>query len=194
MQSLDSRGNRMRKRIVLCMGLLVLVSAMAGCGTMGMASFKMAFGNYEDAIELYEAYLEENPDSVKARNGLGFAYMKTGEIDKSITLFKEALRMEPDNSFSALRLGQAYVNVGRIDAAIQSWSGFTFLHRETVEEEVHRLLRVLTMYQGGTPPDPPLLRTYSLDASKLKALGKTDLANLINVSLKRVLDDRTCFT
>jgi len=184
----------MRKRIILCMGLLVLVSTMSGCGTLGMAGFKMAFGNYEDAIDLYDAYLQENPDSVKARNGLGFAYMKTGEIDKSITLFQEALHMEPDNSFSALRLGQAYVNVGRIDAAIHAWSGFTFLDRENVQEEVHRLLRILTMYQGETPPDPSLLRTYSLDASKLKALGKTDLANLVNVSLKRVLDDRTCFT
>lgn len=184
----------MMKRMLVCMALVALAATVTGCGTLGMAGFKMAFGNYEQAIELYQAYLEENPDSVKARNGLGFAYMKTGRIDPSIALFQEALRMEPDNSFSALRLGQAYVNVGRIDSAIQVWTGFSFQDRENVEEEVHRLRRLLAMYQGGTPPDRPLLRTYSLDAEKLKALGKMDLANLVNVSLRRVINDRTCFT
>jgi tetratricopeptide (TPR) repeat protein len=176
------------------MVLCVLAAVISGCGTLGMAGFKMTFGNYDGAIELYQAYLEENPDSVKARNGLGFAYLKTGEIDKSIALFEEALRMEPDNSFSALRLGQAYVNVGRIDSAIDVWSGFSFQYRERVEEEVHRLRRIMMMYLGEAPPDTPLLRTYRLDAVKLKVLGKTDLANIVNVSLQRVINDRSCYT
>lgn len=184
----------MGKRIFMAMGWLALVAVMGGCGTLGMAGFKMTFGNYDQAIELYQDYLEENPDSVKARNGLGFAYLQTGEIDRSIALFEEALRMEPDNSFSSLRLGQAYVNVGRIDSAIDAWTGFSFQSRENVEEEVHRLRRILMMHQGSLPLDPPLLRSYSLDADHLETLGKIDFANLVNYSIQRVLDDRSCFT
>ena len=70
---------------------IVFVFALAvlfGCTPYMKGSRQLDREDYEAAIASFEQELARNPDNWRARQQLGFAYLKTGRLDQSISEFK----------------------------------------------------------------------------------------------------------
>ena len=73
-------------------------------------------GEYNRAIDMYEAALALNPLAVKARNNLGSAYLQLTMDDRAAAAFEEALRL--DDSY-----GLAYYNLACVQARAGNANG-----------------------------------------------------------------------
>ena len=54
-------------------------------------------GQLQSAIQLWEKFLAERPQSFEALNNLGMAYYSNDQLDYSIQTFESALEIEPSN-------------------------------------------------------------------------------------------------
>jgi Flp pilus assembly protein TadD len=76
-----------------------------------------AEGRYTNAIELYQQVLRRDPENVRARNNLGFAYDCRGEFDLAINEYVQALELEPRNVQVYCNLGAVYGERGWYEKA-----------------------------------------------------------------------------
>lgn len=83
----------MKKRLQSIVLILVLVCLMAGCGNrsykQGMEELEK--GNYKEAAELLEKYVEKNEEAADAYRGLGMAYWEQEDYEKALDAFKNAV-------------------------------------------------------------------------------------------------------
>ncbi len=100
---------------IVCMGLIFL----AGCSVLTKANVKLSQKQYEDAILLYEEYLEKHPDAVEARSGLGVAYFKIGFLDEAIAAFEAVPETKPGEPDATLYKGLAYLKKSEADRGIK---------------------------------------------------------------------------
>ncbi|MCK5405051.1 MAG: tetratricopeptide repeat protein, partial [Desulfobulbaceae bacterium] len=150
---------------------LLLVSALlfslAGCGSYMKAEMKFSQNSYGDAIPLYKEYLAESPDNSNARSRLGFSYLKTNQIDNAISEFIHVLEKEPDEPFATLYLGMAYMNNQEFQKAIATWKGYTDIKQPLVEDEINRLLTILTIAESQKAAQKALAEEKSLQTSRV---------------------------
>ena len=76
---------------------------------------------YASPLALYEATLENNPDSWLAHNNLGFELTRAGLREAAMHHFREALRLKPDYVQALDNLGVEMANSSRGDEAIQHY-------------------------------------------------------------------------
>jgi tetratricopeptide (TPR) repeat protein len=103
---------------------------------------------YNEAIPVFEKYLDEHPDSIEARSRLGFAYLKTGRLDEAISTFREVIKVRSGEPYSVLYLGTAYLNKGEIGRAIETWREYRDEKRPLVEAEIKRQLTLLQISES----------------------------------------------
>jgi protein O-mannosyl-transferase len=70
-------------------------------------------------ISLWEDVVKKSPESVRARNNLGNAYMSRGATDNAIEQYAAALKLNPDFSVTHNNICNAYMSKGLLDKAIE---------------------------------------------------------------------------
>ena len=65
-------------------------------------------GNYSDARELLERFLELEPDNSDAWNNIGSLYEETGDIEKALHAWKQSLDLNPFQKEAHLNLVRTY--------------------------------------------------------------------------------------
>ena len=131
------------KLLQMLLGLLCLT--LVGCLGSMKADMKLAQEDWQGAIGLYKEVLVESPDSIHALSRLGFCYLKTNQLDMSIDTFKQVLAKEPGESYSVLYLGLAYLNKEQFHKTLEVWQGYNNKDKPLVEEEINRLMPIVTM-------------------------------------------------
>jgi len=116
-----------RHLLVLCCVLL------AGCATTQRRGERALYeGQYNEAIQLFQATLAEHPDRLDARLGLGIALYKAGALPDAAVTLDEVLARAPAQ-------GAALLYRGLI--AIQQRDDATAIDRLTRFSEVARIPR-----------------------------------------------------
>jgi tetratricopeptide (TPR) repeat protein len=65
--------------------------------------------SYDEAIDSFQSFLEENPENIEAIIYLGMAYRSAGEYDQAIEKYKRALELDPDRKSVFQLLGVAFL-------------------------------------------------------------------------------------
>ncbi|MGI5816764.1 MAG: tetratricopeptide repeat protein [Armatimonadota bacterium] len=74
-------------------------------------------GQYDEAIELYQQVLEEDPEHAEALWGVGLSLMNSGDFDEALAKICQAAEIEPDNQLYLLDAGKHYTMLGMYDEA-----------------------------------------------------------------------------
>jgi protein O-mannosyl-transferase len=74
---------------------------------------------YSDALTLYQATLNKNPDSWMARDNLGNALLAAGRTKQAIEQYEQALGLNQDDAATHSNLGNALLKTGRTREAIE---------------------------------------------------------------------------
>ncbi len=74
-------------------------------------------GNIENAIRVYQLWIDTYPHDTIPVNNLGVAYQFIGQWDKALRLGLEAVRLGPDESIHYSQVCISYVALGRFDEA-----------------------------------------------------------------------------
>jgi tetratricopeptide (TPR) repeat protein len=124
---------------IFVFGLVLLF----GCTPYMKGSMQLDYENYEAAIESFQEELAQNPDNWKARQRLGFAYMKTGQLDQAISEFNAVLGQKPGDPFSTYYLGLAYLQNGERGKAIEVLKSYQNKQEPLVAETIKKQLTLL---------------------------------------------------
>lgn len=79
-------------------------------------------GNYEEAVNIFNSILTENPKSCGALLGRGTAYAFMRKLQKAITDFSKAIEVDPKTTEAWKRRGQARAASGEIAQALEDLS------------------------------------------------------------------------
>jgi tetratricopeptide (TPR) repeat protein len=163
----------MKKKIIYPQIIFVVALAVLfGCTPYMKGSRQLDRENYEAAIESFEEELARNPDNWRARQRLGFAYLKTGRLDRSISEFKTVAGQQPAayppatafsfaprqtkdvpgqnprDPFSTYYLGLAYLQNGQGDQAIETWRSYRNRKEPLVEKEIKKQLTLVEISES----------------------------------------------
>jgi tetratricopeptide (TPR) repeat protein len=70
-------------------------------------------GQYQQAIESYQAAIKLNSTLSKPHNNLGLAYAASNRLADALAEFQQAVKLKPDYAEAHYNLGVAYVQLGR---------------------------------------------------------------------------------
>jgi serine/threonine protein kinase/Flp pilus assembly protein TadD len=92
-------------------------------------------GQWEQAIQALELYVQTYPSDASPRVNLSVAYQTLGDFDKGLTNTLEAIRLEPDSWYGYVNAGYCYTALGRFDEAkavintgLQKTNGAVVMH------------------------------------------------------------------
>ena len=74
--------------------------------------------NPDEAIQLFEKEVTENPNNENAWNGLGQAYFNKQDFDKSLSAFSSALELNPGSQVANSYTSLVLLNQNRLDEAL----------------------------------------------------------------------------
>ncbi len=78
-------------------------------------------GDYDRAIQDFDAALRLNPKSADALHNRGLTYARKGEYDRAIQDYDQAIRLNPNDAQAFNNRGNVYVTKGQYDRAIQDY-------------------------------------------------------------------------
>jgi tetratricopeptide (TPR) repeat protein len=108
--------------------------AVAGvCALMFLTLRQSAL--YRDAMTLYQATLEKNPDCDMAQYNYANALSKTNRLEEALDHYKQALKLKPDFIMVYYNLGNTLLQMGRPQEAVEHFQ--EFLRRKPRQAEVH---------------------------------------------------------
>ena len=84
-----------------------------------LAASRVALGQPEAAIAIYDAVLADNPLFHHAYNNRGYAWVLVGDFAKAEGDFEKALSLDPDTKQALANLASLYFNTGRASAALE---------------------------------------------------------------------------
>jgi len=92
-------------------------------------------GQWEQAIQALELYIQTYPNDASPRVNLSVAYQILGDFDKGLTNSLEAIRLEPDSWYGYVNAAYCYAALGRFDEAkavinpgLQKTNGAVVMH------------------------------------------------------------------
>jgi serine/threonine protein kinase/tetratricopeptide (TPR) repeat protein len=92
-------------------------------------------GQWEQAIQALELYIQTYPNDFSPRVNLSVAYQTLGDFDKGLSNSLEAIRLEPDSWYGYVNAGYCYTALGRFDEAkalmntgLQKTNGAVVMH------------------------------------------------------------------
>lgn len=90
-------------------------ATVAGYVSRGNALYRQ--GEYQGAIDMYQAALTLNPVDVKARNNLGSAYLQLAMDDRATAAFQEVLRLDSSYSLAYYNLACVQARAGNVQSS-----------------------------------------------------------------------------
>ena len=113
------------RRFIICNLLLVICHLAFAQSDFELANAAYADGRYEEAVSLYQAMIDEQPDAVLYYN-LGNARFKQGELAQAILNYERALRLKPNYKDAQYNLAFAQSkitdNIVEHDFFLSSWT------------------------------------------------------------------------
>jgi tetratricopeptide (TPR) repeat protein len=76
-------------------------------------------GNYKGALQLYQQFLQNNPDNFLVYKDIGLSLEKLGEYDKALESFQKYLEKRPNDSRVLYEIGQIYIVKNQMDKALE---------------------------------------------------------------------------
>ena len=143
---------------------IIALVVLSGCTSYMKGTMDLERDNYEAAIESFQQELSKNPNNWRARQQLGFAYLKTGQNDKAISELQYVLGQEPADitalsyapqdverglgqqpgaPYANYYLGLAYLRNGQRGEAVETWRSYQNPREPMVEAEIKRQLTVV---------------------------------------------------
>ncbi len=74
-------------------------------------------GDWQRAIDNFQAALRAEPDNAAFHSGLAYAYLRRGSDELAFRHFREALRIDPGLASAHEGIGQAYLAAGDVAKA-----------------------------------------------------------------------------
>ena len=162
------KGDAMFARLKSLLSVVLCSVLIAGCSSISMEGKKfLRQGQYDEAISLYAQHLQTNPGDIAIREQLGYAYLKKGEYTKAIAELKNVLDRKPESPFGILYLGLAYLKNNQLEEGVAVWNSFKGVGQPKIEEEMQRLLTVLTMAESKKYALEAVAREKKLNASRV---------------------------
>ncbi len=104
---------------------------------------------YHDAITMYQATLEKNPESWLVQNNLGIALDHAGRPQDAINYFREALHLKPNYPEAHYNQGFSLAKLGLLPEAIEEYKQALRLNSDYAE--AHNNLGIALSQQGILP-------------------------------------------
>ena len=142
----------MTKKALPLILILALLISLAACGSPNpklAGNLAMTLKDYEQAVEKYQAALEQDPDSVTLLTGLGRAYYNLGDYDKATDAFQHAVEIE-DYAMASFYLGLSTIAGGDRQAGFDILKKFRYTGKIYVTESVQDMARRLTPQDDAT--------------------------------------------
>ena len=108
--------------------------------------------NLEEAFEMIERALYQEPESGAITDSLGWAHYQMGRYEQAVALLEEAVQLEPGDDVITDHLGDAYWQLGRRAEARYEWR--RVLEADPLDPEVEAAARAKL---AGEPPAPGAL-------------------------------------
>lgn len=126
-------------------------------------------GQWQEAKQLFNRALIDNPHDQAALNGLGVVHFTQADLETAILCFQQVLALNPDHAGTRNNLGNALLKQGKIDAAIDCYRQALALRPDSAE--AHNNLGYALLEQGATEDAIACLRqALSLQANQVEAL------------------------
>ena len=130
------RGTQQRLGLVwiLTITAAVLSSSYSNCqepspqALYDQAGSALDAGNTAQAIKLYEALLQQAPNSIEARTNLGVALAHEGRYDEAVQQYRQVLSRDPQNETALLNLALGFYKQGNFSAAHDEFDKLHTLH------------------------------------------------------------------
>ena len=87
----------------------------------GVAATAYATGNYQSALEQYQAAIQKNPDDAEALSNMGQVLVRMGKPQEALSHFERAITLLPNRWAYRFNYARALGLVGRWDEAIASY-------------------------------------------------------------------------
>ena len=85
-------------------------------------------GQYQDALDMYQSILKQDPDNVDALRGQAQALLQLGQYDQALAAYNEAIYREPD-------MGVTLANRGILKDRMGDYQGALADYRKALELE-----------------------------------------------------------
>ncbi len=95
-------------------------------------------GEYEQAIEIYDALLEADEANFLARHGRALCYCFVGEFDQSISELELVRNAQPQLVKARIDLFKTYLMLGMNDEAKSEMNGILEIEPDNEEVRKHR--------------------------------------------------------
>jgi eukaryotic-like serine/threonine-protein kinase len=105
-------------------------------------------GQWEQAIQALELYIQTYPNDSSPRVNLAVAYQILGDFDKALTNTLEAIHLEPDSWYGYVNASYSYTSLGRFDEAKAVLN--TGLQKTNNAAIMHGSLYYVALVQGDT--------------------------------------------
>jgi tetratricopeptide (TPR) repeat protein len=107
-------------------------------------------GQYQDALDIYQSLLNQDPNNNYALRGKAQALLQMGEYDQALTVYNEAVYREPD-------MGVTYANRGILKDRMGDYEGALADYRKSLalEPEVAKGPGFMTRFLRNQAEKPP---------------------------------------
>jgi tetratricopeptide (TPR) repeat protein len=147
---------------------LVAVVTLSGCATGELRLARaLDAGRWDEAAQVYEQRLAENPDRLDARVGLGIVRYKLGSWDEAVAALEPAVARAPNLADARLYLGLAHLqrdDVARADAELAAYRGLVRDARLAAQTD-----QALGLLRGESSPEARRFVAASLEIEAVLA-------------------------
>lgn len=154
--------------VAIRMGLVVAADVVE---TFNQACEKFRQGDYDGALQGFQAVVEVNPEDVEALTYIGLIYLHKKQYDHSIANFEKAVKLKGDASVLAVawnNLGCALQAKGKLDEAIGAYTEATRLNSKLSEAHFNLgnaiLLKATQMEGAGRVKEAAELYMRAIEA------------------------------
>jgi tetratricopeptide (TPR) repeat protein len=81
-------------------------------------------GRHDEAIAMFQRYVQLAPDEPNAHDSLGLGYEWAGRYEDAIREYQQALKLKADFEIAMVHLGNVYFQQGRYRAAIEEYQRY----------------------------------------------------------------------
>ena len=141
--------------------------------------------NPDEAIQLFEKEVAENPNNENAWNGLGQAYFNKQVFDKALSAFSSALELNPGSQVANSYTSLVLLNQNRLDEALvyldkaielnnrdfnsKYYRGMVYARKGNEQKAIDELKSVLQMNPTHKPTYQLLIQIYNQKGDKQNA-------------------------